>query len=115
MPIQQWSDGILLVDLADEPQFTDDLQSISERIDSHGPVCVVLNLAGLKQVSSSQITALLRMRRKIVAGRKRMRLCCVPDLVWGVVLVMGLDKVFDFSPDVPSALASLQLENEPNE
>ena len=111
MPIQQWSEGILLVDLADEPQFTDDLQSLGDRIDTRGPACIVLNMSGLSHISSSNITALLRIRRKLAAAHKRMRICCVPDLVWGVILVMGLETVFDFSPDVPSALASLQLEN----
>ena len=110
MPIQQWSEGILVVDLADEPQLTDDLQALGERIETRGPACVVLNMAGLRHISSSHISSLLRMRTKLHNGKKRMRLCCVPDMIWGVFLVMGLDKVFDFSPDVPSALASLQLE-----
>jgi anti-anti-sigma factor len=110
MPIQQWSEGILVVDLADEPQLTEDLQLLSDRIEKHGPSCVVLNMAGLRHISSSHISALLRVRTKLSQNDKRMRICCVPNMIWGVMLVTGLDKVFEFSPDVPSALASLQLE-----
>jgi hypothetical protein len=29
--------------------------------------------------------------------------------VWGVLMITGLDKIFDFTDDVTTALASLQL------
>ena len=38
-----------------------------------------------------------------------MRICSVDDQVWGVLMITGLDKIFDFTDDVSTALASLQL------
>src|SRR5688500_18166659 len=99
MPIQQWSEGIVVVDLSDEPQFTEDLQALVDRIDTKGPIGVVLNLGGLNHISSTHIGALLRIRKKLLDRKKKMRLCCMPDEIWGMFLVTGMDKVFDFSPD----------------
>lgn len=110
MPIQQWSDGILLVELGDEPQFSEDMQSLTDLLDKNGPMCVVANVASVKYLNSSSLAALLRVRQRLVAAGKHMRLCSIPDSVWGILLVTGLDKVFDCCPDVSSALASLQLE-----
>jgi hypothetical protein len=39
-----------------------------------------------------------------------MRLCAVNTHVWGLLLVTGLDKVFNFSDDVSMGLASVQIE-----
>ena len=39
-----------------------------------------------------------------------MKLCALSTGIWGVLLVTGLDKVFEFCDDVPSGLASLQLD-----
>ena len=39
----------------------------------------------------------------------RLRICSVDDAVWSVMLITGLDKVFEFTDDVSTSLASLQL------
>jgi hypothetical protein len=39
-----------------------------------------------------------------------MRLCGVRDNVWSVLMVTGLDKIFEFTEDVMTSLASLQIE-----
>ena len=36
-------------------------------------------------------------------------LCGVTNHVWGAFLITGLDKVFEFSDNVPTALATLQM------
>lgn len=112
MPIQNWSDNIVLVELADEPHLTEDLQAIAHRAEHGPPQHVVLNLAGVRHMNSSHISHLLRLRAVMIQRERQLRICCVPDLIWGVMLVTGLDKVFQFSPDLPSALASLQLGGE---
>ena len=109
MAIEQWSQSIVLVDLADEPQFSEDMAGLAERLGNGRPAHVVFNLAAVRHFNSSNISQLLRTRQTLVAADRRLILCSVPDAVWGVMLVTGLDKVFEFSPDVPSALASLQL------
>lgn len=110
MPIQQWSEGILLADLADEPQFSEEMQAVIDRLGGYPPPNVVLNFGQVSHINSTNISQLLRVRQRLVDADRHLRLCSVPDSVWGVLLTTGLDKVFELSPDVSAALASLQLD-----
>lgn len=112
MAINEWSDDILIAELGDEPAFSEDLGALMRRLESPAekPVPdVILNMAGVTYLNSSNIAQLLRLRKKVVSAGKRMRICAVADPVWSVMLVTGLDKVFDFTDDVTTSLASLQL------
>ena len=110
MPIQKWSDGILLVELDNPPHFSDELQALDGRLAQDSDVHVVLNFAQVNRLNSSNISQLLKLRRKLAEAGRHLKLCSLSDGVWGVMLTTGLDKQFDFLPDVPSALASLQLD-----
>ncbi|MFO0875253.1 MAG: STAS domain-containing protein [Phycisphaerales bacterium] len=110
MPINDWSDDILIAELADEPGFSDDLAAVVRRYDSDGqPPDVILDLRGVSYLNSSNIAQLLRLRKKVVSANRRMRVCGVRDSVWGVMMVTGLDKLFEFTDDVSTSLTSLQL------
>ncbi|MBI1370925.1 MAG: STAS domain-containing protein [Planctomycetes bacterium] len=109
MPIQIWSDDILLVDTSDEPAFSEDLAAVMHRLDGGPPRHVVVNMSAVAHINSSNISQMLRLRQKLVKLERRMRVCSVPNHIWGVMMTTGLDKVFEFSPDVPSALAAMQL------
>ncbi len=60
-------------------------------------------------VNSSNIAALLRLRRQIHSQNGKLVLCNVVDQVWTTFLITGLDKLFDVSDNVTTALATLQL------
>lgn len=110
----QWSDRILIADLADEPALSEELRSVNERVataDMAELRHVVLNFAGVTYVNSSNIAQLLRLRAGLAEKGRGLRLCSVQDQVWSVVLLTGLDKIFTFAPDPATALASLQIEN----
>lgn len=110
MPIQNWSDDIVVVELADDPQCTDDLNALLESIDSRPKVHVVLNFSEVTFLNSSNIAKLLKLRKILVTSQHRkLKLCGISTHVWGVFLVTGLDKIFDFADDVASGLASLQI------
>ena len=111
MAIEDWSDRVIIAHLANEPQFSDDLQTITARMSAHPqqPRDVVLDFAGLRFISSSQIAQLLKLRKDLAAAGTRMVLCAVDAQVWGSFLTTGLDKIFEFSDAVPTALATLQL------
>ena len=111
MAIQDWSDEIIVVDLADDPQFTDELSLLMDRLEGE-PKNVVLNFATVGFVNSSNIARLLRMRKMMVASGKRLILCDVNTQVWGVLLVTGLDKIFEFTKDIMTALATVQVGND---
>lgn len=111
MAIQKWSDNIWVVDLPREPQLSEDLAELTERLREE-PAHIVLNLERLAYLNSSHLAKLLRVRKRLIETDMELRLCSVPDSVWGVMLVTGLDQVFEFSQDVPSALASLQIDED---
>jgi len=109
MPLQKWSDSILVVDLQNEPQFSDDMNALFDVLDEAGKLDVVLNFADVTYVNSSNIAKMLKLRKTVLSKGGRLVLCGVNTHVWGVFLVTGLDKIFEFADDLVSGLAGLQL------
>ena len=110
MGTQDWSDEIVMVDLADDPEFTDEINALTEQMET-GPKNVVLNFSGVKFLNSSNISRLLKLRKVLVDSKKRLCLCGIAIQVWGVFLLTGLDSLFEVAEDTASALASLQLKS----
>jgi anti-anti-sigma factor len=108
MPIDNWSEDVVVLHLADDPQFTEDLQSLRSRIGQE-KVGAVLDFSGVHYINSSNLSDLIKLRQSVNGARSRLVLCSVNNDVWGTFLVTGLDKVFEFSDDVPTALATLQI------
>jgi anti-anti-sigma factor len=108
MAIQKWSDKITVVELADDPQFTDELGTVTESLGEQ-PKDVVLNFAAVSFINSSNVARLLRLRKTVLLQQRRLILCAVNTQVWGVFLVTGLDKIFEFTNDISTALATIQL------
>ena len=110
MPLEKWSENTLVVHLADDPQFTDDLQSVEEHLAAAQGRCdAVLDFGSVKFVNSSNIARLLRLRNRMAQRDNRLVLCNLGTQVWSAFLITGLDKVFTFSDNVPTALATLQI------
>ncbi len=108
MAIQKWSDDITVVELGDDPLFSDELASLIEDLEQT-PSDVVLNFGTVSFINSSNVAKLLRLRKLMMAGERRMVLCGVNAQVWGIFLVTGLDKIFSFTGDIATALASVQM------
>jgi len=110
MPIENWSDTVLLVELTDDPQFTDDLNALLETVEKDSDKDIVLNFQGVRFLNSSNIAKLLKLRKvQVVNNHRKLKLCAINTHVWGVFLVTGLDKIFEVYDDVASGLASLSL------
>jgi anti-anti-sigma factor len=110
MPIEKWSEQIHVVRLADDPVFSDDLDLLSEQLDSLRQLPdLVLDLASVMSLNSSNLAALLKLRKRVIMSNGKLVLCCIRTQVWGTFLVTGLDKIFTFADDVTTALATLQL------
>jgi anti-anti-sigma factor len=111
MSIKDWSDNILLVELQDDPQFSDDLNAVQDLVAKRNGCHVVLDFAGVTFLNSSNIAKLLRLRKLMhTTAPGKLRLCGITTGVWGVFLVTGLDKIFELCDDVSSGLASVQME-----
>jgi anti-anti-sigma factor len=108
MAIQNWSDKIVVADLSEDPLFTDELSSLTDNIENK-PSHAILNLAAVGFINSSNIAKLLRLRKQVLSQKCRLVLCGVNSSVYGVLVVTGLEKIFEFVGDVSTALATVQL------
>ena len=108
MPVEKWSDRVAVVHLADDPQFTDDLEGVEQAL-GHGPMDAVLDFGAVHYVNSSNIAKLLKLRKQMGSAESRLVLCNISTQVWGAFLITGLDKIFELSDNVPTALATLQI------
>jgi anti-anti-sigma factor len=110
MSIQKWSDRIWIVRLQDDPAFTEDMDHLADQVNAPDRMPdLVLDLSGVGHVCSSNLSAMLRLRKSAIDRQARLRLTAPPDPVWVVLLTTGLDKVFEFTHDTSTALAELQL------
>lgn len=110
MSVKEWSDNIYLGELQDDPLFSDDLNALQEAVERTPGTHVVLDFSGVNFLNSSNIAKLLKLRKIMTSSKGRLRLCGINTSAWGVFLVTGLDKIFEFCDDVPSGLASVQLD-----
>ena len=111
MTVQQWSEDILLADLQDDPAFSDDMSHLSDQVAANSNVDVVLDFAQITYLNSSNIAKLLKLRKTVcVNNRRRLKLCGVSTHVWGVFLVTGLEKVFEFADNVAMGLTGVQID-----
>lgn len=110
MSIQKWSEQIWIVRLNDDPAFAEDMDHLAEQ--ALGPdrmPHLVLDFSAVQLVCSSNLSALLRLRKSAIDRESQLRLSSPTDAVWAVFLTTGLDKVFQFTHDTTTALADLQL------
>ncbi|MDY7010796.1 MAG: STAS domain-containing protein [Planctomycetota bacterium] len=113
MTIQNWSDNIIVAELVDDPQFTDEMVSLTDIV-KQNCVNVVINLSAVSHMNSSNLSALLRLRKRVLAGKNRIILCGIDTRVRTVFSITGLDKVFEFADDTATALASIQIAAKPD-
>ena len=105
MPQERWSDRVIVVHLADDPAFTEDLLAFDARVGAD----LVLDFGGVRYVNSSNLGRLLKLRKRAAADNAKLVLCSVNTEVWGTFLTTSLDCLFEFSDNVPTALATLQM------
>ncbi len=105
MPLHRWSDRVVVVHLADDPTFTEDLLAFDASIGGD----VVLDFAAVEHVNSSNLGRLLKLRKQAQSEKARLVLCGLNTEIWGTFLMTSLDCLFEFSDNVPTALATLQM------
>ena len=112
MGIQNWSENILLVDLPEEPQIADELKEVMEIVRGRGDCDVVIDFSSVDIVTSSSLSALLRLRKLLSDCGHRLVFCNVAAATKNVFVTTGIDEIFDFLEDKFTALAGLQLVNQ---
>ena len=109
MSIENWSEKITVAELQDDPAFTDDLSVLIDQTAEGADRDVVLNFSGVGYVNSSNIAKMLKLRKQLISNKRRLVLCGIDMNVWGIFLVTGLDKVFEFADSVSTGLATVQI------
>jgi anti-anti-sigma factor len=120
VPINDWSESIQVAEMQNDPSFADDMavlasgyQRIADDLKAgrgggkarH----LVLDMRHVQFLNSSNIAQLLRVRKLAQLAGAQVRICSVSDRIWGVILATDLDRIFDFSEDVTTALAAMQM------
>ena len=112
MSIQQWSDQIVILEMGDDPQLTEELDTLTQQLSQARPMDVVVDMRYLRLIDSSKITKLLRVRRTVVANDRRVFLTGISTEVWGILLIVGMDQLFEVAEDRAAALALLQMKRQ---
>ena len=109
-----WSDDIVIAELSDEPQLSEDLSAILQRLGPNARQVphVVLNMGQVTYLNSSNLAQLLKLRKTLAEQQRLMKICSVSEEVESLFRLTGLDKVFRFAPDPMTALAGIQIEQE---
>lgn len=109
MAIQQWSDEIIIVDLPDEPEMTDELISLTEFLAEKRDCNVVVDFSEVGEISSACLSRLLKIRQLTAQGGRRLVLCNIDPSTEDIFSVTGLTEVFHLTEDKFSALATLEM------
>ncbi len=106
MTLNQWSNEVLILELQDEPEFSEDTDALilklrsEELIDSN----VIVDLQQVRTLNSSNLGALIEIKKLLQSRGKRLVICNVSDSIWSTMLATGLDQVFEFIEDTTTAL-----------
>ncbi|MHC4783851.1 MAG: STAS domain-containing protein [Planctomycetota bacterium] len=123
MGIQNWSEEVILVNLATEPDMGDELQTVIDLVveDKTQNVVVlvvedktqnvVVDFIDTDIITSSSIAKLLKLRKVLHDNGRTLVFSSVKPKTRSIFNVTGLESVFDFIDDQFIALASLQLVN----
>jgi anti-anti-sigma factor len=109
MGIQNWSEDVILVDLSPEPNTGEELKTLTTIVRDRGDCDVVVDFAEIDIITSSSLSALLRLRKLVGDCGHRLVFCSVAPATKGVFAVTGLDGVFEIVGDKFVALAGLQI------
>jgi anti-anti-sigma factor len=109
MGIQNWSENVILVNLAEEPYLGEELQTVTGMLAGKTDCDVVVDFAGASLITSSSLAKLLKLRKTLVENRRKLILCGMKPQTMGIFKLTGLDMVFRFAADQLVALAGLQM------
>jgi len=109
MGIQNWSEEIILVDLPQEPEIGDELNTVTGIVRDRGDCDVVIDFSRVDIVTSSSLSKLLKLRKLMTDCGHRLVFCSVAAATKGIFTVTGLDGIFEIADDKFVALAGLQM------
>lgn len=109
MGIQNWSDEIILVNLAKEPQLGEELQVVIDMVRDDPSRDVVVDFSDIDILTSSSIAKLLKLRKVLIDGDHRLVVSTISDQTMQIFRITALDTVFEFVDSQFVALAGFQM------
>jgi anti-anti-sigma factor len=109
MGIQHWSDNIIVVDLPEEPEMSEEIETLVDMLADEDHCSVVIDFSSIGVITSSSLSKLLELRKVLLDGERRLIFCSVPATTRGVFTVTGLDRAFELADDKFAALATLEM------
>jgi anti-anti-sigma factor len=107
MGIQDWSQDTVLVDLSGEPEMKNELLAVTEMVNERDDCDVVIDFSDVDIITSSSLSNLLKLRKKLADAGHKLVLCSVTPATKGIFMVSGLDGLFEFADDKSEVLAGL--------
>jgi anti-anti-sigma factor len=94
------------LELLDEPDFSEDTDTLLLKLrEGNEPFPnVIVDLQNVATLNSSNLGALIEIKKILQTKDRRMVICNISDSIWSTMLATGLDQVFEFIEDTTTAL-----------
>ena len=112
MEIQDWPEDIILVNLPGEPQMANELIAVTEKVRDRGDCDVVIDFSSVDIITSSSLSKLLKLRKKLSDNAHKLVFCSVAMATKRIFLVTGFEKMSKFADNKFIALESLRKETQ---
>lgn len=107
MGIKDWSKDTILIDLLQEPDMKNELETALVMVRGRSNCDVVIDFSDVNIVTSSSMSSLLKLRKMLLDNGHKLILCSVSPATKGIFMVTGLDGNFEFANDKSEVLACL--------
>jgi anti-anti-sigma regulatory factor len=94
MSIHRWSEDVILVDLAEELEKHDELQTVIAMLGDDGAYDVVVDFSHVQVVGGAWLARLQKIQRLVSEGGYKLTLCSVAPAIRGVFTIARLDDLF---------------------
>ena len=109
MSIQNPPENLMVVDLpSKEPQIADELKTVNSAVTGSPDSDVIIDFSRVEIITSSSISNLLILHNLLSERGHRLVLCNVAVVTKCIFTVAGLDTVFEFAENKPSAVAAIR-------
>ncbi|MHC4118833.1 MAG: STAS domain-containing protein [Planctomycetota bacterium] len=108
MGIRNLSEDVLLVTLPQQPQQSDELDTINTMLSETIDHDVVIDFSQVEILTSESLCGLLILSRLLEGAGRGLLLCGVAPPIKDIFVRTGLSSVFEFAGSEPDALARLK-------
>lgn len=109
MSIQHWSQDVILVELPEELEKHNELETVIAMLRNGGPCDVVVDFSNVQFVHGAWLAQLQKIQRLANERGRKLTLCNVAPATRSIFTIVRLDHAFEFAQDRFAALASPQL------